>query len=378
MTIRDITIRRTLACASLIATLATAPAVFAHATYNLAGYGSGLGGSTNGADGNPATDGAVWTNGPIDGIVTALPVMWYAGLHGVEGSRTIQTGVAPAAAGSLLQQVEAYNAENEPNLPVDRVLAVGGKSWTDPDNGNQGWGHGLDYGLVHFSPLDDLRAQGLTGMTITLADDPNNEFDVRLAIAVYGGWDTGTSAVRHQTFITDPAPVDDPLGTTGLTLLGYAVAPAAGEPVTLSIPITTAYDGHYTVFVGALDGVSGQYVLTVTPVVNTELVQCENDLADAQSQVATLTAELAAATADADGDGVRDGADACADTPAGAVVDARGCSQAQFCAAIDASTKTGRTICKKSDWNNDEPLMKKKQADCRWNKATKLCEATTP
>lgn len=373
------TIRKTLACASLIATtLAAAPAAFGHATYNLAGYGAGLGGSTNGADGSPATAGAEWTNGPIEGIVTALPVMWYAGVHGVDGARTIQTGASPAAAGSLLQQVEAYNADNDPDLPTDRVLAVGGKSWTDSENGNQGWGHGLDYGLVHFSPLEDLRAEGLAGMTITLADDPSDAADVRLAVAVYGGWDTGTTAVRHQTFTTDPAPVDDPLGTTGLKLLGYAVAPAAGEPVTLGIPITTAYDGHYSVFVGALGGVAGQYTLTVTPVVNTELAQCENDLGEAQAQVEAMTAELAAATADADADGVRDAADACASTPSGAVVDARGCSQAQFCAAVDTSTKAGRTLCKKSDWNNDEPLMKKKQADCTWSKATKLCEATTP
>jgi hypothetical protein len=373
------TIRKTLACASLLATtLATAPAAFGHATYNLSGYGSDLAGSTNGADGNPATPEASWTNGSVEGLVTALPVMWYAGLHNVTTARTIQTGTAPAASGSLLAQVEEYNAGADPDLPLDRVLAVGGKSWTDPDNDNQGWGHGLDYGLIHVSPVEDLRAEGLVSVNIHLADDPNDAANMQLAIAVYGGWDMGTTAVRHQTFTTDPSPVDDPLGTTGLTLLGFAVASAAGQPVTINVPVTAAYEGHYSVFVGALGGVAGQYTLTVTPVVSTEIVQCENDLAEAQTQVETMTAELAAATADADGDAVRDAADACAATPAGAVVDARGCSQAQFCAAIDASSKAGRTLCKKSDWNNDEPVMKKKQLDCTWSKTTKLCEAVAP
>lgn len=358
--------------------LAGVPQAFGHATYNMSGYGSDLAGSTNGADGMPANASSMWTNGAVDGVVTALPVMWYAGMHSVTTTRTIRTGTAPAPSGSLLAQVESYNAENEPDLPTDLVLAVGGKSWSDPDNEGQGWGHGLDYGVIEISPLEDMRAEGLTSLTLNLADDPNDAATVQLAIAVYGGWDTGTSGDRHQTFVTAPSPLDDPLGAAGLTLLGYAVASAAGQPVTISIPVTPTYDGHFTVFVGALGGVSGQYTLTISPVVSTELVQCTAGLAAMTTQVETMTAELAAATADADGDGVRDAADACADTPAGAVVDARGCSQAQFCGGVDVSTKAGRNVCKKSDWNNDEPVMKKKQADCTWSKATKLCEATTP
>lgn len=42
---------------------------------------------------------------------------------------------------------------------------------------------------------------------------------------------------------------------------------------------------------------------------------------------AAETAAVAAVPADSDGDGVNDGADQCADTPAGAAVDARGCEQ---------------------------------------------------
>jgi hypothetical protein len=43
-------------------------------------------------------------------------------------------------------------------------------------------------------------------------------------------------------------------------------------------------------------------------------------------------------------------------------VDGNGCSLAQFCSAIDTSSKTGESICRQSDWRNDEPLATPK--DC--------------
>ena len=82
-------------------------------------------------------------------------------------------------------------------------------------------------------------------------------------------------------------------------------------------------------------------------------------------------AALAAANADADGDGRRDQDDACATTAEGADVDQGGCSLAQFCEGIDASTRTGQKVCKKADWRNDEAVMKKSEADCRVDKAGK-------
>src|SRR5262249_4952143 len=65
---------------------------------------------------------------------------------------------------------------------------------------------------------------------------------------------------------------------------------------------------------------------------------------------------------DTDQDGVADANDQCADTPAGAEVDAAGCSQAQFCALHDATTPDGRKVCRNSDWKNDEPTHK--PSDC--------------
>ena len=53
---------------------------------------------------------------------------------------------------------------------------------------------------------------------------------------------------------------------------------------------------------------------------------------------------------------------ACAGTVATMSVDGHGCSLAQFCAGIHASTKIGARICRQSDWRNDEPITSPK--DC--------------
>lgn len=349
--------------------------VHAHATYNISGYGSGIGGSTNGADGDPADESATWTNGPAEGYEGVLPAQWYCGLHATTQVRTIQTGAgATPPAGSLAAQVASYNDDNDPDLPTDRVLAVGGLSWTDPSNGDQGWGHGIDYGLIHVSPLDELQADGPLKLTITLADDPSDGVAVQLAYAIYGGWDTSTTATRHQTFTTNPSPVDNPLGSTGLKLVDFAVASGAGATLSRSYDLDPAYDGHYTIFVAALGGVSGQYQLTagLFPAggdTNEQLTQCQGDLATANATIASMTA-------DADGDGVPDARDRCTSTPAGQFVDDGGCSQAEFCAAFTIGKKADRKTCKQLDWKNDEPAMKGKQADCTFSKSANACAAT--
>jgi len=416
---------------SLVSAMTFAPSVQAHVTYNLAGYTGGLGGSTNGADGSPTNDASQYTNGPIDGFGGGLPVNWYAGMHNSTTVRVIQTGsgVEPAS-GSLLAQVNAFNEDNDPDLPTDRVLAIGGLSWSDPANDNQGWGHGLDYGLIHFSPLDTLLVGGGFTFTVTLEDDPDDAVSTQLAFAIYGGWDTNASSVRHQTFVTSPSPVDNPLSSTGLTYMDSAVAAAAGETLTRTYTLDTTYDGHYTIFVAALGGVAGQYRLTITPIQdsdgdtipnandncpedanldqldtdsdtigdvcdpfpnepNNDLAQCLVDLADmtsdhdacheeletTEADLTAMTAELAAATADADGDGSRDLDDACPDTTAGADVDRSGCALEQFCGGVTATTREGQKVCKKADWKNDEPLMKKKsEQDCTVDKGAKGSE----
>lgn len=68
---------------------------------------------------------------------------------------------------------------------------------------------------------------------------------------------------------------------------------------------------------------------------------------------------------DQDEDGEVDPTDACPNTPSGQAVDQAGCSLEQFCNAIDATTAKGGQACKKADWQNDEPLMKGSEADCK-------------
>jgi hypothetical protein len=423
----------TRALASLLLALAAPGSALAHATYNLSGYGAALAGSINGNDGQPATSGT-WSNGGVAAYTGTLPVSWYAGMHDATVARTLQTGTEPSPeAGSMLASVQAYNAANDPDLPTDRVLAVGGKSWSDPGNGNQGWGHGLDYGLIHFDPVDTLLAGGPVTFTIELADDPTDGATLQLAFALYGGWDAGSASDRHQTFTTSPTPASNPLGSTGLALIDFAVAGAAGTPVSRTYDLTATHGGRYTILVGALGGVSGRYRLTITPHAGQPPADADGDTvpdatdncpatfnpdqldtdgdgvgdacdatpgecqaavdvctaalgsarADlramttqrdaATAELAKMSSDLAAATADADRDGRADRDDACAETPGGAAVDQAGCSLTQLCGRIDARTRTGQRACAAADWQNDEPVMKKKARDCTYAKSTRSC-----
>jgi len=283
-------------------------AAYAHATYNVGGYGSGLSGSLNGADGEMSVQ--AWTNGGVAEYAGALPVHWYAGMHNATTARTIQTGIAPTpASGSLLAQTNTYNTNNDPDYPTDRVLAIGGKSWSDPANGGQGWGHALDYGLVHFTPLSTILSGGPVLVRITLADDPNDAVTVQLAFALYKGWDTSTTATRHQSWISNPAPLaTDPLGSSGLELIDYAVATTAGETLTRTYSldvISGGIDEEYTIFVGAVGGVAGQYQLSVTP-----LLDADNDGVPGATDNCPNLANADQADGDGDGDG-----DACDNCP---------------------------------------------------------------
>jgi len=103
-----------------------------------------------------------------------------------------------------------------------------------------------------------------------------------------------------------------------------------------------------------------------------EQAQCEADLGQSRRdgrqtarKLERVRGELAAERVDADGDGVRDAVDDCPGTTTGAEVDRAGCSLAQFCGRVDATTSIGRKACKRSDWKNDEPLMNLlTEADC--------------
>ncbi len=73
---------------------------------------------------------------------------------------------------------------------------------------------------------------------------------------------------------------------------------------------------------------------------------------------------------DADHDRVLNGADRCADSKrfsrdGSHIVDSDGCNQEQFCAQFDVTTRDGRRACIRADWQNDEPVMRRNERDCR-------------
>lgn len=289
--------------ALVAAALAAAGPASAHVTYNLNGYGSALAGSTNGVDGSLPGQ---WTNGGVSEYTGSLDVTYYVGLHNSTTQRVVQTGVSPSpVAGSLLAQVETYNASFDPDLPTDRVLAVGGKSWSDPANSNQGWGHGLDYVLLNFTPVATILSGGPVVIEVKLEDDAGDPANMRLAFALYKGWDSGSGSERHQTFITSPAPLaSNPLGTTGLTLLDYAVASSPGQTLTRSYSLAAMGGEQFTILIGAQGGVSGQYKLSVTPLADSD----GDGVANVNDN---CPAEANTDQADVDADGVGDVCDNC-------------------------------------------------------------------
>ncbi len=74
---------------------------------------------------------------------------------------------------------------------------------------------------------------------------------------------------------------------------------------------------------------------------------------------------------DADLDGEQDATDLCPDTPFGSAVDASGCSQSEFCEMNPAFTSRERAACRRSDWRNDEPTMRRSSHDCTVDKGSR-------
>jgi outer membrane protein assembly factor BamB len=105
---------------------------------------------------------------------------------------------------------------------------------------------------------------------------------------------------------------------------------------------------------------------------NNEAAACRADRASLEQELAAASQELdqtqaalqecqAAAVRDSDGDGVRDVADLCPDTSAGAPVDATGCSQQQFCATHVPTSIAGAALCVLAEWPGDPSST----PDCR-------------
>jgi hypothetical protein len=103
---------------------------------------------------------------------------------------------------------------------------------------------------------------------------------------------------------------------------------------------------------------------------NNAFAQCKIDLAQTSEDLQACLANPS--FTDSDGDGEADVTDTCPGTLPGVEVDAAGCSRAQFCSRIDASTFRGKRLCRRMDWKNDQPLVFS-TGDCVV--VGKLCEA---
>lgn len=77
----------------------------------------------------------------------------------------------------------------------------------------------------------------------------------------------------------------------------------------------------------------------------------------------TSTLPVCPPAPDADSDGEPDATDLCPGSPA-EPVDRDGCTLAQFCTPVDATTPDGARACKRADWRNDEPLMRSAERNC--------------
>ncbi len=95
-----------------------------------------------------------------------------------------------------------------------------------------------------------------------------------------------------------------------------------------------------------------------------DLTQCSSDLTECATDLAQYSATVADLMRDTDGDGRPDSDDQCPGTTVGSDADLAGCSLEQFCTRVDVSTSAGRRICRKSDWKNDEPVMRSRERDC--------------
>lgn len=146
-----------------------------------------------------------------------------------------------------------------------------------------------------------------------------------------------------------------------LTIGGVSYA-VQDLPLSLVPPSTNA--GETTIQGRVTDTTSTTTSTTTTTTTTTSTTTSTTTTTTSTSTATTATTTLPLLCQDADGDGIADSIDICADTPAGTLVDTAGCSKPQFCARVDATTRDGRRRCRRADFQNNEPIMRPKDVDC--------------
>jgi hypothetical protein len=245
----------------------------AYAMSNIAGYVGGTAGSINDSDGTPGTDaGGISTKGNV-GYTGALPVMWHARMDDATDSRAIEIGTPTSVNGDSVQrQIADLNASADSDRPVDRMLRIGGSSSSESVSGRQGWGHGLDFGLIPRScggSVESCLDAGVSGFRLSLGDDlADGGANLKLRYPLYGGWDAGLEASGHDAFVASPVPASNSLGSDDLILNGWGVASPVGETLlSRTLDLDTRHGGGYTVIIGALGGLHGNIRLTMESLV---------------------------------------------------------------------------------------------------------------
>lgn len=293
-----------------------APTAFAHATYNVGGFGdisTGASNTTIGGEGatkiytggttggglsgslnqSGATNGnEVWTNespatewiGPTgpnhagSSAGSVLPSAAYVGLHNPTNNRLMETGVYGGSAAtcaangdcagvntngnSLLRQVYNQNhtasfytggPSNTNPLPTDLSLAVGPNSW----NGGQ-YNSGMDVMNPHVSgyqfgfPNDFSLHPNLEQNLLDQA--PNTQLYLNINVSD----DTSDGLGAQQMGVALYGGWDDGNGLADLIFLGSALAPTNGN-AQLTYALSGIFFGEYTVLIGDNSANGGQY-----------------------------------------------------------------------------------------------------------------------
>lgn len=303
--------------AVMLVAISFTPAIFAHATFNVGGFGNiatGASNSTIGGEGatkiytggttggglagslnkSGSTNGnEVWTNespatewvGPTgpnhagSSAGSVLPSMAYVGLHSPTNSRTLETGVYGSSAAtcatngdcagvndngnSLLRQVYSQNhttafytggPSNTNPLPTDISLAVAPNSWN-----NGVYNTGMDVLNPHASGYqfgfpNDFNAHPNLEQNL-LDQAPGTQLYLNMSISD----DTSDGLGPQQLGVALYGGWDDGNGLADLTFIGSALAPVNGGSAQLTYALLGTHFGEYTVFIGDNSSNGGQY-----------------------------------------------------------------------------------------------------------------------
>lgn len=306
----------------VIGLAASASSTWAHASFNVGGYGDLSVGTSNSTIGGPgeakiytggttgggladslnhsgATNGnEVWTNespatewvGPTgpnhpgSSAGSVLPSAAYVGMHSPTQNRLLETGVYGGSAttcatngdcvgvntngNSLLRQVYTQNhnpsfytggpGTNNQLLPTDFSLAVAANSW---NNGQLN--SGMDVLNPHVSGYQFGFPNDFTlhpNLEQNLLDQASGT-QLYLNLDVFDDLSDGLGS--QQMGVALYGGWDDGNGLNDLTFLGSALAPVGGN-AQLTYALTGRYFGEYTALIGDNSGNGGQYAARLT------------------------------------------------------------------------------------------------------------------